>query len=115
MTYCAAEVPSRRMDPILRITAPMLSEGVHCFSSRSVKQPVRALVKPGSDVLRGPRGVAMELTAPLVAVRLDFRTVRAHAPTSPGMRGRVQAALAAWLRGSRASSGLDEANGMMWE
>ena len=57
----------------------------------------------------------MELMAPLVAVRLDFRTVRADAPTSPGMRGRVQTALAARLRGSRVGSGLDEADERMWE
>ena len=78
-------------------------------------QPVWAVVKPGSGVLRGPGGAAMELTAPLVAVRLDFRTVRADAPTSPGMRGRVQTALAARLRGSQIKSRLDEADERMRE
>ena len=57
----------------------------------------------------------MELTAPLIAVRLDYRAVRADAPTSPGMRGRVQTALAARLRGPRFESRSDEANEGVWE
>ena len=78
-------------------------------------RPVRALIEPGSGVLRGPGGAAMELTAPLIAVRLDYRAVRSDAPTSPGMRGRVQTALADRLRGARLESGPGEEHEMEWE
>ena len=78
-------------------------------------RPVRALIKPGSGVLRATGGAAMELTAPLIAVRLDYRALRSVAPTSPGMRGRVQTALADRLRGSRLESGRDEEEEGDWE
>ena len=77
---------------------PLVATGATGSVWRAGK-PLRTELEPRHGMVIGPDGAAMGAGRPLMGIRLDFRAVAVGTSATPGMRRRVQTALAKRMRG----------------